>query len=187
MLELHRVDRHAYWTCKCICGTQKVIQGSLLLNGGTKSCGCLHKERTSAVKTTHGLRKSNLYPVWRSMKSRCYNPSNERYPDYGGRGIIFCDEWLDFQLFHSWALANGYKKGLSIERKDNDGNYCPVNCKWATSTEQNNNRRDNIQVLYQGKLQSFALLFSGDSVRRKKVWERIYRRGWDVDRAVDTP
>ncbi len=100
---------------------------------------------------------SKLYKVWYAMKSRCYNVNYKTYRHYGGRGITICDEWLDsFQVFETWALNNGYEEGLSIERIDVNGNYCPENCTWATQMEQCNNMRRNIYVTYLGKTQTLA-------------------------------
>lgn len=111
----------------------------------------------SCSKKTHGLNKHPLYAVWTCMKQRCYNPRNPKYDGYGGRGITVCSEWLDsFQVFYNWAIANGYKKGLTIDRINNDGNYCPQNCRWATPLEQVHNTRtpSNNTVGYVGVYKS---------------------------------
>lgn len=107
------------------------------------------------------MKKSSIYNklrnTWRHIKNRCYNKNDPAYKNYGGRGIAVCDEWLNsFESFESWALNNGCAEGLTIERIDNDGNYCPENCKWATMLEQSNNRRSNILVTYLGKTQTLT-------------------------------
>lgn len=90
--------------------------------------------------TKHGMAHTRIYQCWSDMKQRCDNPHNQFYYRYGGRGIKICDEWRDFPTFCSWALSHGYREDLTIERIDNDGDYCPDNCKWATQQEQSLNK-----------------------------------------------
>ena len=130
---------------KCgFCGTKFKALTFNVKNGNTKSCGCYQKRRTSESNKTHGLGYTRLYNIWANMKDRVFNTKNKQYNDYGGRGITICDEWKnDFMSFHDWAITNGYEedKGLSIDRIDNDENYCPENCRWTTSIIQNRNKR----------------------------------------------
>lgn len=105
----------------------------------------------------HGLYYSPLYGVWEKMKSRCYNPNHINYGDYGARGIRICAEWEnDFKAFHDWAQANGYASGLFLDRKDNNGDYSPENCRWVTRKENNNNKRNNIMLTAFGRTQTVA-------------------------------
>lgn len=138
--------RHALWLCKCQCGNSKVISSQDLLEGNTNSCGCLRKEKSRDLSHTHGMTNTRLYDTWRAMKARCYNPANPNYKYYGGRGITICDEWKnDFPKFHDWAMSHGYAEDLTIDRINNDGNYEPSNCRWATTAEQNKNKRKHYE------------------------------------------
>lgn len=137
-------NKRYLWDCKCSCGNTKIfaVCGSALLSGNTKSCGCLKLELAGKATITHGLSHTRLYRIYCGMKNRCLNPSASDYSYYGGRGITICKEWIDdFTNFYNWAIANEYDDKLSIDRKDNEGNYEPNNCRWATDSEQMINRR----------------------------------------------
>lgn len=170
----------SYWKCKCDCGNEKIIRGTHLQNGISKSCGCLHKEIASMACQhnfqTHGESKTRLYKIWAHIKARCYNKNNKAYLRYGGRGISMCDEWKNsFINFKEWAENNGYLETLSIDRIDNNGNYEPLNCRWATDKQQSNNRRSNILYEYKGKKQNLKAWCEELGKKYKLVWERIKR------------
>ena len=136
----------------------------------------------------HGGKGTRLYRIWQQMKNRCHNPKTSRFKDYGGRGITVCDEWKnDFQAFYNWAMANGYSDDLTIDRIDNDGNYEPSNCRWATELEQVNNSRHNHMVTYQGRTQSLSDWGRSLGIPFHVLSHRINTYEWDVERAFTTP
>lgn len=122
-------NRRAVWICRCGCGREHSAPGYSLRAGTIKSCGCWKNRR----RTIHGACYSKLYSIWKEMRKRCHRPSNPHFERYGGRGISVCKEWYgSFLIFRDWALSHGYSEGLTIDRKDNDGNYEPSNCQWLT-------------------------------------------------------
>lgn len=172
---------HVMWLCQCDCGKQKVVKGHKLLSGDYKSCGCMH------YKYGHGQSDTRLYHIWRTMKARCVASNSHKYHAYGGRGITICEEWLNsFESFYDWAMANGYRDDLTIDRIDNDGNYCPENCRWATPAEQANNTRKNRLLTHNGETHTVAEWAKIVGITKAALYHRL-SRGWSVKEALTTP
>lgn len=138
-LTAKRGGTHAYWLCSCLCGRETVVSATHLKTGHTTSCGCFRRE----FRRTHGLSDSRLYDMYGNIRARCYNKSHNSYKNYGARGISVCQEWLgSFEAFATWALRNGYREDLEIDRIDVNGNYEPSNCRFVTPQE---NRSVNLR------------------------------------------
>ena len=129
------VKRNSRWLCRCDCGNEIVVYGCHLRSGATKSCGCLNNELVSDRFKTHGKTKTRLFRTWQNMRKRCENPKLKSYKNYGGKGVKVCEEWKDFVSFCDWAVANGYRDNLTIDRINPNGNYEPSNCQWLTRSE----------------------------------------------------
>ena len=160
-------SRKSYWKCRCDCGREKIICASNLKSGNTSSCGCGEVENRKKLMDSfykdhikHGMSESRIHKIWAHMKERCSNPNSKDYPLYGGRGISVCPEWDDpnsgFVNFFDWALSNGYRDDLTIDRADTNGNYEPGNCRWSNAIEQSNNRRTNRLVTLSGDTKTLA-------------------------------
>jgi hypothetical protein len=135
------------WHCRCDCGTSISVSRRDLSTSNTRSCGCLKLEMLAQRNTTHGLAYDGPYSTWKHMRKRCLFEGDPSYQWYGARGITICDEWLDFSKFHAWSMANGWRKGLTIERIDVNGHYEPTNCMWLPNELQSKNKRDNRPVI----------------------------------------
>lgn len=168
---------HSYWLCECSCPdhTRVVVNRSYLINGMTTSCGCVRRERSKARATTHGCSKDELYATWYNMIQRCENELNDRYHDYGGRGINVCDEWHDPNVFINWAKSNGHSSGLSIDRIDNNRGYHPDNCRWVDRVTQGENKRNNHYIEYHGERRTIAQWARLFGVRYKNLYQHISR------------
>lgn len=174
--------------CRCDCGTIRDLQVSNLKRGSTLSCGCNSKPRLRAAATTHGLSRHPLFQTLRSMKSRCHKPGSHAYENYGARGITVCEEWRGTdgaRAFYDWSMSNGYRKGLTIDRIDNDKGYSPENCRWATYQQNLNNRRNTVYVFYNGEHISLSECWQryGDGGPYRKFTSR-YRNSRSVERAL---
>lgn len=129
-----------------------------------------------------------LYRIYYLMKGRCYNPNKPDYKWYGGRGIRVCDEWKESYLnFREWALSNGYKEGLTIDRIDSGGNYEPSNCRWVNMIVQNNNKKSIPKYEFNGEIHSISEWARIIGVKRELLRDRIIRLGWPIEKALTTP
>lgn len=173
--------------CQCDCGNIKIARATNVFYGGTRSCGCLPKEGNNLK---HGDRrngkKNRLYMIWKSMRERCSTPSQNRYKNYGGRGIKVCSDWDDFLTFKKWALSNGYNNSLTIDRIDVDGDYCPENCKWSTTKEQANNKTNNHRITINGVTHTMTEWGDISGIKSSTIFARL-KRGWTEEDAVFKP
>lgn len=132
----------------------------------------------------HGKRKTRLYRIWANIKTRCTNVNDPHFKRYGGRGITICDEWKnDFKAFYDWSMLNGYADDLTIDRINNDGNYCPANCRWVTVAEQNRNKRNVKYIIYNGEKHTIPEWTKILHLRKETIRERL-KRGWSETEAI---
>jgi hypothetical protein len=145
------------WVCRCECGTEKVIRRNHLVTSHTTSCGCAKRElnaaQITAIRTTHGASKTRAYKAWVNMKQRCMNPKNSRYASYGGRGITIDSSWMNFDQFLA-DMGNPPSDRHTIERQENNGNYCPSNCSWIPMPDQASNKRTNVKLTLNERTQT---------------------------------
>ncbi len=171
------------WRCLCDCGTEKTLTYAALRK--SQSCGCLLREITVARSTSHGLcrKEAGSYRSWKDMRARCNNPNDSDYSDYGGRGISVCDAWADFARF--FDDMGSRPSAHSLDRIDVNGNYEPTNCRWATDTEQANNKRNNLRLEMAGVTKTLAQWCAEFGISRTKVRYRI-KIGWPLELALRT-
>lgn len=173
-----------YYVCDCDCGTKGVVKKYTQLNYGTASlnCGCVNVQKMKNLhdKTRrHGLSDTRIYGIYQGMMKRCYNPNEEMYYNYGGRGIYVCDEWKDqedykgLKAFVEWAYKNGYDDTLSIDRIDNDGPYSPDNCRWVPMTIQANNKRDSVYITANGETYTLAQWEAASGINQNTIRRRL--------------
>lgn len=176
------VKDNLVWECSCDCGGRTTSQTRHLVRGKKKSCGCLGIGRP----TEHGMRGHPVFTSWKGMKRRCLKPNDEKYPMYGGRGITVCERWMKFKNFKEDMFISWFEGG-SIERIDNNGNYCPENCRWATNKEQSSNRRSNVMIQYQGQEMTMLQWCEKLGLKYGKIRQRLRIRKWSVERAFTEP
>lgn len=134
----------------------------------------------------HGMGKTRLYRIWKSMRQRCNNPKCINYHNYGGKGVTVCNEWDDFMQFKNWAMKTGYKDNLTIDRIKSSGNYCPDNCRWVTYKVQNNNRDNNKMIEYNGEMHTISEWSDIVGIKMQTLWMRL-KNGWNIEKALTTP
>ncbi len=177
------------WACLCDCGNQVSVVASSLLNGDTRSCGCLKSEKTAQRSTTHGYTRNReyhpLYQTWLSMIARCHKKGNRAYRNYGGRGIFVCDRWHDFENFLT-DMGERPTRQHTLERIDNNAGYSPDNCVWATRAAQARNTRRNHLLVHDGKIMTIADWSDETGIAYFTIASRIYR-GWSTEDALTTP
>ncbi len=173
-----------FWNCLCECGKEIVAVSGNLKNGHTQSCGCLRIETIVSESYKHGASGSSEFRTWCGMRQRCYDKNQPAYPDYGGRGITVCQRWMD--SFENFMEDMGLRSsGMTLERKDNSGNYEKSNCVWATRKVQNNNKRSNVFIEHEGKRQTLSQWSSETGIPYCTLRMRIVR-GWNPITAITT-
>lgn len=181
-------NNNVCWLCLCDCGNYTVVRSCALIQGITKSCSCLHKEivKKSCKKNfeKHKLSKSRINNIWFNIKQRCYNPKNPNYKYYGKKNISLCPEWQNFKNFYTWAMNNGYKDNLTIDRIDNNGNYEPSNCRWVDLKVQENNRSNNRLIQYQNQIHTLAEWARITNIKYTTLKRRI-DCGWALEKAFN--
>ena len=191
LVVISRVENNIHgksvWKCKCDCGKIVNVVAGDLKSGNTLSCGCFRKENPCRIK--HGLAfKHSLYYTWLDIKKRCYNERIKQWNDYGGRGISVCEEWRnDFKKFYDWAISNGWEKGLSLDRIDNNGNYAPTNCRWVTMNIQQNNKRNNFYITCYGETKTLSEWCKHLNLNYSATKNRITYLNWSIKKSFETP
>jgi hypothetical protein len=180
------------WACRCECGTVKEVNQYSLSYGTSRSCGCLKSEESSsrftAMLTKHGKTETREYNIWQLMLKRCYDPSNHKYPDYGGRGIAVCERWRNSFVAFLEDTGNAPSPQHSIDRfPDNDGNYEPGNTRWATPKQQARNRRSSKLVEFDGATRTIAEWAEVTGLSYDTIQQRLASGRWSIEKALTTP
>lgn len=186
---IERRNNLLYWECVCECGNNKFISSAKLRSGNTKSCRCLNTELTIKRTVTHGLSKHPIHKLWLKIKERCYNPNSENYYMYGGRGVIMCKEWLnDFMCFYNWCVANGWAKGLQIDKDIKAIKigipalvYSPEMCQFVTPKVNNYSKRTSKYIEYNGKKQTIAEWAVETGIKMGTLWRRLRKTNWSTE------
>lgn len=181
----HRTNTRSYWECKCKCGGTRIVSNDHLKNGDVTDCGCYRRHLAKWKK--HGKSGERIYTIWHLMKRRCFDSTKKEYKSYGGRGISVCDEWLDSTTFIEWAYQNGYSDELTLDRIDNNKNYCPENCRWVDLKVQANNRRNNRLITYNGETKTMTQWARENGITYPVLQKRYDVLGWSFERAISEP
>lgn len=182
------------WVCVCDCGTEKIVHQNTMLNGTSKSCGCLSIEifiaQNKARNTTHGQTRGGYtaeYRAWLHLRNRCYNENVPDFHNYGGRGITVCERWRNsYEAFFA-DMGRRPSSKHTIDRIDTNGNYEPSNCRWATQITQQNNKRSNFIVSFSGREMTLKEACREVGLNYQFIWLRIQRYGYTLQEAVSTP
>ncbi len=181
----HKKGTRVYWNCVCECGGKRIVSNDHLQRLENTDCGCTRRHKANWKK--HGMSNTRLYRIWSLMKERCYNSKRKEYKNYGGRGISVCKEWMDSKTFIEWALNNGYSDELTIERIDNNKNYCPDNCRWISKAEQMSNRRSCHYITYNGETKTITQWAKDNNLTYAQLRKRLFNLNWDFETAITTP
>lgn len=180
-------DNHgkARWECRCSCGNITTVASSNLKTGQIQSCGCFQRERMSQRSKTHGMTGTPTYRTWRNMVNRCTYAKHEHFPRYGGRGIKICKRWMKFESF--LADMGERPAGMTIERKNQDGDYEPTNCIWATQKDQMRNTRSSRLISFNGQTKTLAQWSEDLKINYAVLLARLDKLGWSIERTFTTP
>ena len=172
------------WECECECGETCLALGFVLRRGEKQSCGCLHRETTASINLSHGMTKTPTYAIHHAMMQRCYDKNSHAYGRYGARGINVCEKWQTFEGFYE--DMGDRPEGMSLERKDNNGDYCLENVVWAAAKAQANNRRSNRILEHNGRKQTMTQWAEEVGLKPQTLWARLEVSGWSVQKALET-
>lgn len=178
----------ARWLCRCECGNERIVKAQPLKTGDSTSCGCRSSEvrasRMRALNRTHGATDSPTFQSWMRMRHRCSKPNSKDYKRYGGRGIAVCERWA---LFENFLADMGERPpGMTLDRIDNNGPYSPENCRWATASQQQRNKRNSQRLTYRNETMSVMDWADRVGIPWYRVKSRL-RLGWDIEHALFVP